>query len=147
METNDYRGIVLTLGALAVSAIVVFLTQLRNTSLERSMLEVQRTAAVARRTSMQEGITAADEALKTREKQIHRAQKLESEYALLLTDLLELANIDPDARAITNKWKIQQQSRLEQSADFQPSNQTNERKEKGSVEKGAIKASPSKIQN
>ena len=140
MEENDYKGIVLALGALAVSAMVFFLTQLRNTSLERSMLEAQRAAAVARRTSMQEGITAADEALKTREKKLQRAQKLESEYALLLTDLLELANIDPDARAITNKWKIQQQARQEQSAELEPTKQTNERKEKVTAEKGVIKS-------
>jgi hypothetical protein len=133
METKDYNGIVLALGALAVGAMIFFLTQLRNTSLERSMLEAQRAAAVARRTSMQEGITAADEALKAREKKLQRAQKLESEYALLLTDLLELANIDPDARAITSKWKIQQQARQEQSAEIQLTNQINERKEKGAM--------------
>jgi hypothetical protein len=145
METKDYNGIVLALGGLAVSSMVFFLTQLRNTSLERSMLEAQRAAAVARKTSMQEGVTAADEALKTREKQIQRAQKLESEYALLLTDLLELANIDPDARAITNKWKIQQQARQEQSAALEPTNQTNERKEKVAAEKGVIKSQQNKM--
>jgi hypothetical protein len=147
METKDYNGIVLALGALAVSALVFFLTQLRNTSLERSMLEAQRVAAIARKTSMQEGITAAEGVLKTREKQIQRAQKLESEYALLLTDLLELANIDADARGITNKWKIQQQSRQEQPAEFQPNNQTSERKEKVAAEKGVIKSQQNKMPN
>jgi hypothetical protein len=147
METKDYNGIVLALGGLAVSAMVFFLTQLRNTSLERSMLEAQRAAAVARKTSMQEGITAADEALKAREKKLQRAQKLESEYALLLTDLLELANIDPDARAITSKWKIQQQARQEQSAGLEPPNQTNERKEKGAAQKGVIKSQKNKMPN
>jgi hypothetical protein len=131
VETNDYRGIVLALGALAVSAMVFFLTQLRNTVLERPMLEAQRTAAVARRTSMREGVTAAEEAFQKRETQIQRVQKLEAEYALLLTDLLDLANTDPDARAITIKWKIQQQGQTTGPGTERPLvAPANERKEK-----------------
>lgn len=117
MTDNDYRGLVIAVGALTVSAMVFFLTQLKIAMLERPMLEAQRTAAAARKASMQEGLAQAEGALKQRETQIQRVQKLEAEYAQLLTDLLELAKVDLDARDITLKWKIQQQAPSGQSQD------------------------------
>jgi hypothetical protein len=137
MTDNDYRGLVIAVGALAVSALVFFLTQLKIATLERPMLEAQRTAAAARKASMQEGIAQEEEAFKQREVQLQQVQKLEAEYAQLLTDLLELEKIDPDARDITLKWKIQQQGQPVQASDRTPATPIPERKEKSTPAKGA----------
>ena len=126
MTDNDYRGLVIAVGALAVSGMVFFLTQIRTIVLERPMLAAQRKTAAARKESMHEGITRADEVLRQREERIQKVQRLEGEYALLLTDLLELSEVDPDARAITIKWKIQEQGNPSLEPDRSSAGETND---------------------
>ena len=46
------------------------------------------------------------EAIALSDPQIKRASEIETQYVKLFTDLLELAKVDPDARSITQKWKI-----------------------------------------
>ena len=41
--------------------------------------------------------------------------EMEAKYAALLSELIELAKVDADARAITQKWKIQQQGQASES--------------------------------
>jgi len=84
-------------------------TQWRVASIENSVFDAQRTIAAKRLAQIQATQTQTNEALKSRELQIESEGELKSKYAALLTDLVELAAVDPDARAITQKWKIQQQ--------------------------------------
>ncbi len=138
MRDNEYRSVIFVLGALSVSALVFFLTELRNTSLERPILRSQRAAAWARRVSLQSGNAEADQILEKRELQIARMQKLEADYAQLLTDLLELAKVDPDARAVTNKWKIQQQAQSPPSEAAAPVSSALETKPRAVPTKGRL---------
>jgi hypothetical protein len=48
-----------------------------------------------------------EEALQRRDLQLRKAEETESFYAGLLTELVELAKVDPAANAIVQKWKIQ----------------------------------------
>ena len=91
MRESEFRTVLFVLGALALSALVFFLTELRNASLELPILKSQRSAAWSRREALKSGNAEADQILEARELQINRMQKLEADYAQLLTELLELA--------------------------------------------------------
>jgi hypothetical protein len=80
---------------------------LKALSLDRSLLERQLVVLAERVTASRLARKQVDEALEQREEQIKRAAVKEAQYAGLLTDLLELSKVDPDARLVTQKWKIQ----------------------------------------
>jgi hypothetical protein len=93
----------------AVAGIVLLAGQLSVALIEQPHTAAQLTYAAQRLTAVKTTQTQTDEAIEKREQQIKRASALETQYAALLTDLLEIAKVDPDARTITQKWKIQQQ--------------------------------------
>jgi len=104
----------LNLGALTVTlwvlaGLIVIGGQLGVALVEKSFCESQLNYAARRLTAVKTTQTQTEEAIEKREQQIKRASALETQYAALLTDLIEIAKVDPDARVITQKWKIQQQ--------------------------------------
>ena len=104
----------LNLGALnvtlwMVAGLVMLSGQLGVALIERPYSTAQLNYAAQRLTAVKTTQTQTDEAIEKREQQIKRASALETQYAALLTDLIEIAKVDPDARMITQKWKIQQQ--------------------------------------
>ena len=109
MSENKFISLSASCGLLLFAGIVVSGTQWRVASIENSVLDAQRTIAAKRLAQIQATQTQTNEALKSRELQIESEGELKSKYAALLTDLVELAAVDVDARAITQKWKIQQQ--------------------------------------
>jgi hypothetical protein len=110
-ETNpsEDKSLSLTLVALAVAAILAVGTQLRVAAIEKPMLEAQLNASAQRLTATKSAQVQAEEALQKREEQVKSLSETEAKYAAFLTELLELAKTDPDAKAVTQKWKIQQQ--------------------------------------
>lgn len=106
---NEDKGLSVALGALALAGIFLVGAQIRVASIEKPALEAQLKAAAQRLTSTKTAEVQADEAIQKREEQLKTLTETESKYAALLTELLELSKTDADARAITQKWKIQQQ--------------------------------------
>ena len=95
------------MGVLALSAIVLLGGQMKTVSFEKSVLEKQLVGLAERVTASKAARKQLDEAFEQREQQVKRAAATEALYAGLLTDLLELAKVDPDARLVVQKWKIQ----------------------------------------
>jgi hypothetical protein len=115
MEEFEDRGVAITLGVLALSGIVLLAGHMKSVSLDRSLLEKQLVVLADRVTASKAARKQVDEAFEQREQQLKRAAATEAQYAGLLTDLLELAKVDPDAKLVVQKWKIQS------SGDTQPS--------------------------
>ncbi|RFC46187.1 MAG: hypothetical protein DVB28_000191 [Verrucomicrobia bacterium] len=106
---QEDKGQSLALAGIALVAVLFFGTQLRVGALEKPMLEAQLNYSAQRLTATKSAQTQADESLKKRDEQMKALSETEAKYAALLTELIELAKTDVDARAITQKWKIQQQ--------------------------------------
>lgn len=106
---NEDKGLSLAVLFLAVAGVFLVGAQIRVASIERPALEAQLSAAAQRLTSTKTAEVQADEAIQKREEQLKALSETEAKYAALLTELIELAKTDADARAITQKWKIQQQ--------------------------------------
>ena len=109
MSENKFISLSASCGLLLFAGIVVSGTQWRVASIENSIFNRQRNAAAKQLAELQATQTQTNEALKSRDLQIQSEAELKGKYAALLTDLVELAAVDVDARAITQKWKIQQQ--------------------------------------
>lgn len=105
-ESND-RGVVLALGSLAVAAFVFVFAEMRVAIDERVILKGQIVQMGQRLKDVKVALQKTEEAMGRRDQQLKKADELESVYAALLTDLIELANVDPAARSIVQKWKIQ----------------------------------------
>ena len=110
-ETNNSedKGLSIAVAAFALAGIFLVGAQIRVASIEKPALEAQLNAAAQRLTSTKAAEVQADEAIQKREEQLKTLTETESKYAALLTELIELSKTDADARAITQKWKIQQQ--------------------------------------
>jgi hypothetical protein len=107
MDDFEDKGVAITLGVLALSGLVLLGAHMKSLSLERSLLEKQLVVLAERVTASKLARKQVDEAFEQREQQVKRAAAMEAQYAGLLTDLLELSKVDPDARLVTQKWKIQ----------------------------------------
>lgn len=110
MEDFEDRGVAITLGVLALSGIVLLAGHMKSGSLDRILLEKQLATLADRVLASKAARKQVDEAFEQREQQLKRASVTEAQYAGLLTDLLELAKVDLDARAVVQKWKIQSSS-------------------------------------
>ena len=106
MEDSTYTTI--AMGMIAATASIFLVTQIHAVALEKPMLMSQRDSLNKRLISFTDAIIQADETIQTRESQLRKASATESKYAALLTELLEIAKTDFDARAVAQKWKIQQ---------------------------------------
>jgi hypothetical protein len=107
MDDFEDKGVAITLGVLALSGLVLLGAQMKSLSMERNLLEKQLVVLAERVTASKLARKQVDEAFEQREQQVKRAAAMEAQYAGLLTDLLELSKVDPDARLVTQKWKIQ----------------------------------------
>jgi hypothetical protein len=107
MEDSEDKGIAITLGVLALSGMVLVTGHMKSLSLDKSLLEKQLSALAERVTSSKAARQQVDEAFEQREQQVKRVAATEAQYAGLLTDLLELAKVDADAKQVVQKWKIQ----------------------------------------
>jgi len=110
----------LALTLIALSGAWVLGTQLRLAAIEKPLLEAQLNYSAQRLTATKTTQLQTTEALKNREEQIKQAGELETKYAALLTDLIELAKVDADARALVQKWKIQQQGGASSGTETRP---------------------------
>lgn len=109
VTSSEDKGISIAIAALALAAVLFIGAQLRVAAIEKPMLEAQLNASAQRLTATKAAQVQAEEALQKREEQVKALSETEAKYAAFLTELLELAKTDPDAKAITQKWKIQQQ--------------------------------------
>jgi hypothetical protein len=117
METLSSPSLALSLLGAAVS---VFLgAQIRAVSMEKPMLAAQTDFLFQRIGQTREALSQAEDALQKREEQLRLYASAEVRYTALLTELLEIAKTDPDARAIAQKWKIQQAG-SDKAADTAP---------------------------
>jgi hypothetical protein len=107
MNQYDDRGVVLALGSLAVGALVFLFAEMRVALCDRSVLKGQVGQMGRRLRDIKISLQKTEEALQRRDLQLRKAEETESFYAGLLTELVELAKVDPAANAIVQKWKIQ----------------------------------------
>jgi hypothetical protein len=111
MEESKKESLPIEIAAAAITltlaALVFVTTELRVTLLERELLEGQHGVFAQRVTSLKTAVVQMDADIQSREEQIKKASATEAKYAAFLTDLLELSKLDPEARAVTQKWKIQ----------------------------------------
>jgi len=96
-------------GLLILSVVIVLGAQLRIALIEKPQCTALLNAAAQKLTAVRSAQLQTDEAIEKREQQIKRSGAMETQYAALLTELLELSKVDPDAKLIVQKWKIQQQ--------------------------------------
>ena len=116
MPEFEDKGVAITLGVLALSGIVLVAGHLKAVSLDKSLLEKQLVVLAERVTASKAARKQVDEAFEQREQQVKRVAATEAQYAGLLTDLLELAKADPDAKQVVQKWKIQSSDGAQQGA-------------------------------
>lgn len=124
MNTFENNLVSITLGLVALSGTVLLAGHLRSVSLERSLLEKQLVLLAERVTASKTARKQVDDAFEQREQQVKRVAKTEAQYAGLLTDLLELAKVDADARVVVQKWKIQASGDADSGAEEDTSSQT-----------------------
>jgi cell envelope opacity-associated protein A len=60
-------------------------------------------------TSLADSEKNLTELVKQRESLVQQSQQVQARYTELLSDLINLADTDPDARAVVDKYKIQRQ--------------------------------------
>ncbi|NBV84710.1 MAG: hypothetical protein EBS01_00235 [Verrucomicrobia bacterium] len=107
MNDKDERGLVLAIGGISLAWLVYFAAQLRILSLETAMLEEQQKTLTKQIEAATATETHTDEVLQKRELQIRHSQESEMRYTNFFNELIELSKIDPDARVLVLKWKIQ----------------------------------------
>jgi hypothetical protein len=107
MKDDQLRGIGLTLGAMALTAVVFVLSQLQACIVERPMLKKQIDYFTEKYDSSKSAIKDNQMLLKSREEQCQQMAGVEVKYTNLIGSLMELAKTDQDAHAIALKWKIQ----------------------------------------
>lgn len=107
MSESTDRGVVLALGSLAVGAFVFVFAEMRVAINERTILKGQTGQVTRRLRDMKPALQKVEDALQRRTLQLKKAEDLEAMYEGLLTELIELAKVDPAARLIVQKWKIQ----------------------------------------
>lgn len=106
MSNPEDKGVPITLALLALSALTVLGALLQSLKVEKLSAAQQLTLIAERVTALKAASEQAGEAIALSDPQIKRASEIETQYVNLFTDLLELAKVDPDARSITQKWKI-----------------------------------------
>lgn len=107
MEDQADKGMVVTLGVLTLSVLVLVGGHTKTVSLEKNLLEKQMVVLADRVTASKLARKQAEDAFEQREAQVKRVSATEAHYAAILSDLLELSKVDPDARLVVQKWKIQ----------------------------------------
>lgn len=107
MKDDQLRGIGLTLGAMALTAVVFVLSQLQACMVERPMLKKQIDYFTEKYDTSKSAIKDSEVLLKSREEQCQQMAGVEVKYTNLIGSLMELAKTDQDARSIALKWKIQ----------------------------------------
>jgi hypothetical protein len=107
MDDFEDKGVAITLGTLALAGIVLLFGHMKTLTADKTLLEKQLVVLADRVTASKAARKQVDEAFEQRELQLKQAASTEALYAGLLKDLLELAKVDPDARQVVQKWKIQ----------------------------------------
>jgi hypothetical protein len=107
MSQSDDRGVVLALGSLAVGSLVFLFAEMRVALCDRTILKGQIGQMGRRLRDIKTSLQKTEEAMQRRDQQLKKAEEVENFYAGLLTELIELAKVDPAAQAIVQKWKIQ----------------------------------------
>ena len=107
MNEKDDKGLVLAIGGISLAWLVFFAAQIRVLSLETAILEEQHKAFTQQAESAKTTEAHTDEVLQKREAQIRHSQESEIRYTNFFNELIELSKVDPDARVLVLKWKIQ----------------------------------------
>ena len=92
---------------LAACALTFLVVQARTAFVERGLLQEQIENSRSLKKGMDEELAQLRSAMDGKEAQLEKATALEKKYGLLLDDLVQASRSDPDAWAITQKWKIQ----------------------------------------
>jgi predicted membrane metal-binding protein len=121
VNEKDDRGLVLAIGGISLAWLVFFAAQIRILSLETAIFEEQHKALTQQVESAKTTEVHTDEALQKRESQIRKSQASEIRYTNFFNDLIELSKVDPDARVLVLKWKIQSNPTANPPPQTQPS--------------------------
>jgi hypothetical protein len=105
----EVRGLSRSIALIHMTAIIFLAGQLTVALTDRPQLISHLNYTAQKLMKVKANQVQAEQAVDVREQKIKRSGALEVQYAAMLTDLLELSKVDPDARAITQKWKIKHQ--------------------------------------
>jgi hypothetical protein len=107
MQNLEKHGVTILASGLVLSLFLFLFAQVRVVSAEQNLLKGQLVHALKRLADAKESLQQVDSTIEKSEREVSRAKELESIYAAFLSELLALANTDPEARSIAQKWKIQ----------------------------------------
>lgn len=106
----------LPLSLLALAFCVFLFSQISNLGQGNRSMQWQSENLERQIASLTESEKRFNDLIQQREALVQQSQQVQSRYTEMLTDLIELAEDDPDARAVVEKYRIQRQQRPEQSA-------------------------------
>jgi uncharacterized iron-regulated membrane protein len=99
----------LPLALLALAFCVFLFSQISNLGQNSRAMQWQSDNLDREIVSLSDSEKRFDELIKQRETLVQQSQQVQSRYTEMLTDLIELAETDADARAVVEKFKIQRQ--------------------------------------
>ena len=116
MDHSEDKFVAVTLGMIALSGMIFLGTHIRVAYVEKQVIKAQLAKLAEGVNSVRTVRAQLNDALGQRKQQVATASENEKQYAALFTELLNLAKVDPDAKAVTTKWKIQTEEPSEVSS-------------------------------
>jgi hypothetical protein len=107
MDALERNAPVILSCGLGASLLIFLFAQVRAVSADQMLLQAQLNQVSKRYSEAKAAVEQVDVTIEKSEQEARKAQETETAFAAFLADLLELSNIDPDARSIALKWKIQ----------------------------------------
>ena len=108
-QTRASENIHLPLALIAFAFAVFLFAQISSLGQNARSMKWQAENLDRQITSLADSEKNLTELVKQRESLVQQSQQVQARYTELLSDLINLADSDPDARAVVDKYKIQRQ--------------------------------------
>jgi flagellar biosynthesis/type III secretory pathway M-ring protein FliF/YscJ len=108
-QTQASENIHLPLALIAFAFAVFLFAQISSLGQNARSMKWQAENLDRQITSLADSEKNLTELVKQRESLVQQSQQVQARYTELLSDLINLADTDPDARAVVDKYKIQRQ--------------------------------------
>ncbi len=120
-QTQTSESIHLPMALIAFAFAVFLFAQISSLGQNARSMKWQAENLDRQITSLADSEKNLTELVKQRESLVQQSQQVQARYTELLTDLINLADTDPDARAVVDKYKIQRQQNASASeSDAKP---------------------------
>jgi hypothetical protein len=108
-QSSGSENIHLPLALLAFAFAIFLFAQISSLGQNGSSMRWQAENLDRQTVSLVESEKNLGNLIKQRESLVEQSQQVQARYTEMLTDLIKLAETDPDARAVVEKYKIQRQ--------------------------------------